>query len=106
MGRAVPLRGLGRVEVAAYGIADAEHLVEKELLRIWPHATVRILDVSRSDAPAIVEHLSVAFRLTVTLATEADEPAAANREALRTARERLAGSRYERVELEVVGGGS
>ena len=36
------VRGAGRVELAAYGLADAEHQVEKELRALWPDAVVEL----------------------------------------------------------------
>src|SRR5690606_25145945 len=56
----VPLRGTGRVEVAAYGVADAEHLVQTELERLWPGARVRVPEVRRTgEEPRIVEEFEV-----------------------------------------------
>lgn len=105
MERVVRVRGRGRVEVAAYGLADAEHLVEKELARCWPGARVSVLDVARADpAGRIVEEFTVSYlvrgELRVDVAT-ADEVRAA---AFRAARELLAGSRYRRTEWEADSG--
>ena len=52
MEHAVAVRGTGRVELPAYGLADAEHQVEKELRALWPGATVEVTDVARTDPAA------------------------------------------------------
>ena len=97
----VPLRGTGRVEVAAYGVADAEHLVQKELERLWPGARVRVLEVRRAgEEPLIVEEFEVSYRIDVAVEVEAPSSEAAPREAFRLARGRLAGSRYARTSFE------
>ena len=92
------LTGRGRVEVAAYGIADAEHLVEKEITRLCPDAEVEVLEVSRTGpTPRIAEELTVAYRVRATLTLAADSADAARRAALRRQQERFGGSRYQRT---------
>lgn len=91
----VRIRGLGSVEVAAYGVADAEHLVEKELARLWPGAHHEILEVARpGDGGRVVEEFRVRYRLTATVTVEVEAKEQAPRAAFRHARGLLAGSRY------------
>lgn len=98
----VAVRGTGSVELAAYGLADAEHQVEKELRALWPDAAVEVLDVGRIDEkPRIVEEFRVRYRLRVVVETEADTVADARRSVLRRLRERFTGTRFERVAWEV-----
>ena len=100
---AVGLTGKGRVEVAAYGLADAEHLVEKEIGRLCEGARVAIDQVARhSRASRIAEEFTVGYRVAVTIATEAASEEAARTEALRQARQRFAGTRYHRIEWEKI----
>ena len=101
MEHVVALSGGARVELAAYGVADAEHQVEKELLAAWPEARVTVLDVSRAGAAGrIVEEFAVRYRVRGTVSVEADPPAEARTQALRRLRERLAGTRHARIEWE------
>jgi hypothetical protein len=101
MEHTITLRGTGRAEVAAYGVADAEHLVEKELAAAWPGARVEILELARQGEPGrIVEEFTVRYRVSGTVAVEAESPEAARREALRQLRERLAPTRHRRIEWE------
>jgi hypothetical protein len=97
----VPVRGRGRVQLPAYGIADAEHRVEKELSRLWPAALVQVLDVARAEGGVrIVEEFSVTYLLSGTLRVEAATAAVAPAAAFRRARELLADSRFLRTEWE------
>lgn len=99
---AVVLAGSGRVAVIAYGLADAEHRVQKELARLWPEARVEITEVLRPEGgQRIAEEFHVGYRLGATLRVHAATAEAAGREALRQARQRLGGSRYARTELRV-----
>jgi hypothetical protein len=94
----VTLRGTGRVVLPAYGLADAEHQVEKEVRALWPRAAVEVLDVGRAGGVGrIVEEFTVRYRVRGTLAVEAEGTEEAGRVALRVLRERFAGSRYERI---------
>lgn len=103
---AVALRGHGRAELAAYGLADAEHQVEKELRDAWPGGRVEVLEVSRTGAAGrIVEEFAVRFRISGTRHVQAATVEDARRTALRESRAALTGTRYARVEWEVVGGG-
>lgn len=94
--------GAGSVEVAAYGIADAEHRVEKEIHKLLPSARVAIAAVERpADSSRIVEDFSVTFRLRLTVAVEAEDAEAAASAAFRATRESLAGTRYDRTRWEI-----
>ena len=100
----VRVRGRGRVEVAAYGLGDAEHLAEKEICRLWPEATVEVLEVSHAPgATRIVEEFFLAYRVDATVEVEADSESDARRTAFRAARERLAESRYRHTSWEAAG---
>ena len=95
----VELKGGARVELAAYGVADAEHQVEKEVRAAWPSARVDVLDVSRLGEPGrIVEEFAVRFRVRGTVSVDAESPAEARKAALRQVRERFAGTRHARIE--------
>lgn len=101
---AVSVRGSGQVELAAYGLADAEHQVEKEVRALWPDAAaVEVTDVSRIDeASRIVEEFRVRYRVRGLVPVMADTDADARKAALRVMRDRFLGSRYERITWEVV----
>ena len=98
------VRGSGRVELPAYGLADAEHQVEKELRALWPDAAaVDVTDVARMDeASRIVEEFRVRYRVRGTVTVTADTEEDARKAALRTMRDRFIGSRFERITWEVV----
>jgi len=94
----VALKGSGRVELAAYGVADAEHQVEKEVRAAWPDARVEVLEVSRAGAQGrIVEEFAVRYRVRGTVTVEAEDAREARRAALRELRGRLAGTRHARI---------
>jgi hypothetical protein len=98
----IALRGAGRVELAAYGLADAEHQVEKELRALLPDAAVDVLDVARADERSrIVEEFRVRYRVRAAVPVDADSADDARKAALRLLRERFAGSRFERIAWEV-----
>jgi hypothetical protein len=100
----IAVRGAGRVELPAYGLADAEHQVEKELRALWPSASVDVLDVARTDGRSrIVEEFLVRYRVRTAVSVQADTPADARKSALRMLRDRFTGSRFERVAWEVEG---
>jgi hypothetical protein len=100
---AVAVRGTGRVELPAYGLADAEHQVEKELRALWPDAAVEVTDVGRTDPAArIVEEFRVSYRVRGALHASGDTEAEARKAALRALRDRFARSRFERITWEVV----
>lgn len=91
---AVAVRGRGRATVAAYGLADAEHLVQKEIARAWPDARVAIAGVSRVGEGRIVEELGVDYVLTAMVEVEADSQDDATGAAFRRARQLLSDTRY------------
>lgn len=94
MGRTIRVRGSGVVRVPAYGIADAEHLVEKELGRLWPEARVRILEVSREGPARLVEDFEVEYQIEGVVEASAEEAVQARREAFRHLRSLVQGTRY------------
>jgi hypothetical protein len=101
MRREVAVRGSARVELAAYGIADAEHQVERELRELWPEAAIELLELARTlPAPRIVEEFAVRYRIRGSVMVDADTEADARRAAFRALRERFAGSRHERIAWE------
>jgi hypothetical protein len=100
---AIGLRGKGRVDVAAYGIADAEHLVEKEISRLCEGARVEIDQVARhGQTSRIAEEFTVGYRIAVTISVEAASADAARADALRQTRQRFTGTRYHRIEWEKI----
>lgn len=84
--------------VSAYGVADAEHLVEKELAHLWPEGIVRIEEISRVGPSRIVEEFEIAYRLEGVVEVEEATEATGRAAAFRQLRRRLRGSRYERIE--------
>ena len=94
----VAVRGRGRASVAAFGIADAEHLVQKEIGRAWPDARVEVLGVSRTAEPRIVEELTVDYRVSGTIEVEAESDEKAAGPAFRQARRLLTDTRYRQTE--------
>lgn len=95
----VRAEGRGRAELPAYGLADAEHQVEKEIVRVFPGARVDVAEVLRTEAAGrIVEEFRVRYRVVVSVEVEADSPDAARREALRELRGALEGTRHRRIE--------
>ena len=99
----VTVRGGGRVALPAYGMADAEHQVEKELEEAWPGCAAEVLEVARTDDRArIVEEFAVRYRVRGTVTHAADTEAEARTAALRGLRARFAGTRYAGVAWDVV----
>jgi hypothetical protein len=99
---AVQLRGKGRVNVAAYGVADAEHLVEKEITRAVPAARVSVVEVRREGEPRIVEEFGIEYLIRTEIHVSAADPATAKGAAFRHARRLLSGTRYRLTEWEAV----
>ena len=92
------VRGQGTVEVPGYGVADAEHRLEKEIAALDPTATVQIREIRRVDSEArIVETFALSFAIRMELDVEEEEEGEARRKAFAAARDILKGSRYERV---------
>ena len=104
--RAVRIRGEGTVDVAAHGLADAEHLLEKEMRALWPGARIVVIRVSRGGEPRIVEEFSLSYRIEASVEAEGEDEAALRRAAFRSARERLAGSRYRNTSWTAIDGGT
>jgi hypothetical protein len=99
--REVAVTGTARVELAAYGVADAEHQVEKELRELWPEARVDLLEVARTlPEPRIVEEFAIRYRIRGTVPVEAESDDDARRAAFRALRQRFAGTRHDRVAWE------
>lgn len=90
----IEVRGRGRAIVAAYGLADAEHLVQKEIARAWPEARVTIVGVSRVGRSRIVEDLEVQYVITAAVEIEEDTHEKATGAAFRRARQMLSDTRY------------
>ncbi|HET7229370.1 MAG TPA: hypothetical protein VFJ16_05175 [Longimicrobium sp.] len=94
----VAVKGGGRVELAAYGIADAEHQVEKEIRAAWPPARAEVVEVARaSPGQRIVEEFAIRYRVSGTVDVDAETADEARRAAMRTLRERFDGTRYSRI---------
>jgi hypothetical protein len=95
----VRAEGRGRAELPAYGLADAEHQVEKEVVRALPGARVEVAEVQRTEeAGRIVEEFRVGYRVLVSVAVDADSVDGARREALRELRAALEGTRHRRIQ--------
>ena len=91
------------MEVPAYGLADAEAQVEKELRDALPEATVEILDIRRVDGGRrIVETFLVSYRVRLEREREVEGPgeATAIRECLRQVRVATHGTRFHRIAWE------
>jgi len=94
----VVVKGGGRVELAAYGLADAEHQVEKEILAAWPEARISVTDVSRVDPEQrIVEEFAIRYRVSGSVTVSAESDTEARRLALRGLRDRFEGTRFARI---------
>lgn len=97
----VRLVGRGRAEVVAYGIADAEHLVEKEIRERLPGAVVEVTGIERvGEGGRIAEEFRAEYRVRIEAAIEAEDTATARRAALARMRELLSDSPYQRIEWE------
>jgi hypothetical protein len=97
----VEVMGSGRVLLPAYGLADAERQVEKELQVLWPEARVRVSEVARASATAaIVEEFAVSYHLRGTVRADSEDAAESRRQALRELRARFEASRFSRVRWE------
>jgi hypothetical protein len=84
--------------VAGYGLADAEHQVEKEIGRAWPGSRVAVEEVGRGTGPgSIVETFRVGFRVEGPVDAQGESPEELRRDAFRRARARLAGTRFRGV---------
>lgn len=94
----VAVKGGGRVELPAYGLADAEHQVEKEIRAAWPGARVSIVEVART-APGerIVEEFAIRYRVSGIVPVDVESADEARRAAVRALRERFDGTRFSRI---------
>ncbi|HEX5726854.1 MAG TPA: hypothetical protein VFX98_15365 [Longimicrobiaceae bacterium] len=88
------------MELAAYGLGDVEHQVEKEVRGAWEGAAVEVLEVTRLGEARIVEEFAVRYRVSGVVEVEAESPAAARKQALRELRRRFDGTRHARIEWE------
>ena len=103
MTHTVRLRGAGRVELPAYGVADAEHQIEKEISRAWPEARVEVTEIGRAaHSGRIVEEFAVGYRVRGTVKVAASSASEARTLALRELRERCGPTRFVRVTWEQV----
>lgn len=92
--------GSGRAEVPAYGIADAEHQLEKELKGVDPAAGIRITQTRRTDLrQRIVEEFELSYLLTVSVVVSRDRESAeeACKAAFAAARQLVEGTRFRGV---------
>jgi hypothetical protein len=86
------------VELPAYGVADAEHQVEKEIVRAWPDARVEVTEIGRAAGSGrIVEEFTVGYHVQGTLQVPASSAREARTLALRELRERFAPTRFSRM---------
>lgn len=91
------------MEVAAYGLADAEAQVEKEIRAAWPGARVEVTEVARTGEGRIVEGFAVAYRVRGSVAVSAggeEGEEEARKAALRWLRARFEGTRHARIAWE------
>jgi hypothetical protein len=87
------------VQIAGYGIADAEHALSKEVGRAIPSAKLDIRSIRRTDpAPRIVEEFELDYVLNVEVEVEAVSAVDTRRLAFAEARRLLRGTRFEHVE--------
>lgn len=99
----VTVRGSGRVVLPAYGLADAEHQVEKELREAWPGSRAEVLDVARTeDRARIVEEFAIRYRVRGTVTHPAATEPEARTAAVRALRERFSGTRFANVAWDVL----
>jgi hypothetical protein len=97
------VEGRGSVVLPAFGLADAEHRVEKEIRQRLPDALVSIHSVERPPGTShIVEEFSVSYGLRMRVPVDAADGDAAGPAAFRALRDRLEGTRYERTRWEQV----
>lgn len=95
----VRVHGRGAVEIPGYGLADAEHRLEKELKTILSGGIVQVQQIRRTDPePRIVESYLISFSVVIELEVEPVEEGKVERAAYGAARERVRSSRFERVE--------
>jgi hypothetical protein len=99
----IDIEGRGTTVLPAFGLADAEHRVEKEIRNRLPDSMVSIHSVERPpDSSRIVEEFSVTYSLRLRLPVDAMDDDAAVPAAFRTVRDALTGTRYERTRWDQV----
>ena len=91
------LRGSGSVEIAAYGVADAEDQVTKELSRALPGAKIELPSIHREGPRRIVESFTIGYQVRIEIPTEAEDRDSARRKAMSTARDALRDTRFARI---------
>lgn len=92
------LKGSGTAEIAAYGAADAEATVQKELRRALPGATVDVRGIRRLDEePRIVEEFLIEYLVMFQLEVTGEDETSARRSAFTRVRAGLKSTRYEKV---------
>jgi hypothetical protein len=98
------LVGGGEVEVEAFGLADAEATLEKELRTALPGAVIGIREIRRAEPEEhrIVETFSGRYALRLPLEILAPDGESARRQAFAAGRRALAGTRFERAVWERV----
>ncbi len=99
----VEIEGRGNVVLPAFGLADAEHRVEKEIVKRLPEARVSIHSVERPPGSSrIVEEFSVTYSLRLRFPVDVADDDEAVPTAFRAVRDVLIGTRYERTRWEQV----
>ena len=89
------------MEIAAYGSADAEARVEKELLRALPSARIDVRAIRRTDEETrIVESFQIDYLLRTEALSEGEDEESARRAAFAAARSALQGTRFQRISWE------
>jgi len=97
----VRLVGRGRTTVAAYGLADAEDRVEKEIRARWAECSVQVPEIRRNaETPRIADEFEVDYRVIGEVEVDAESIADARRDAFRVARARFENSPYWRIAWE------
>jgi hypothetical protein len=97
------VRGTGWLEIAAAGIADAEHQLARLVERFCPGCRLTVLEIRRALGESrIAEHFRLHYHLEMGFSVESLSPVEARRTALRHARSRVEGTEFWMVEWEKV----
>ncbi len=95
------LVGSGVASIEAFGSADAEARLEKEVARALPGASLLIRALRRTEeTPRIVEGFDAEYLLRVRIDMEGNDEEGARRAAFASARQALSGTRFARVAWE------
>lgn len=86
------------MSVAGFGVADAEHVVLKEIGRAWPEARASIVGIRRTGEDRIVEEFTVEYIVSADVQAESVSETGATGAAFRHARRIFSGTRYRRTE--------